>query len=80
MELKLAKQSLNSKQKTITIEDIEKELEKEGQKILYFDESNSHKDLLSLMDYFEQKGYSVYLREVRYGLDDNDYMYELHIL
>ncbi len=80
MELKLAKQSLNSKQKTITIEDIEKELEKEGQKILYFDESNSHKDLLSLVDYFEQKGYSVYLREVRYGLDDNDYMYELHIL
>ncbi len=80
MELKLAKQSLNSKQKTIKIEDIEKELEKEGQKILYFDESNSHKDLLSLVDYFEQKGYSVYLREIRYGLDDNDYMYELHIL
>lgn len=80
MELKLAKNKQDSKIKTITIEEIEKELEKDKQKILYFDESNSHKDLVALLEYFEEKGYSVYLREVRFGLDENDYMYELHIL
>ena len=80
MELKLAKTKLDGKPKVITLEEIEKELEKEKQKIYYFDASNPHKDLVALVEYFEEKGYSVYLREVRYGLDENDYMYEVHIL
>ncbi len=80
MEFKLAKSKLNAKNKTITLEDIEKEVEKEKQKIFYFDANNPHKDLLSLVEHFEQKGFSVYLREVRYGLDDDDFMYELHII
>ena len=80
MEFKLAKSKLNAKNKTIKLEDIEKELEKKKQKIFYFDADNAHKDLLTLVEYFEEKGYSVYLREVRYGLDDDDFMYELHIL
>lgn len=80
MELKLAKTKLDGKPKVITLEEIEKDLEKEKQKIYYFDASNPHKDLVALVEYFEEKGYSVYLREVRYGLDENDYMYEVHIL
>ncbi len=80
MELKLARNELKNKPKTITIEKIEEEVEKEGEKIFYFDKENAHKDLVELVEYFENKGYSVYLREVKYGLDDNDYLYEVHIL
>jgi hypothetical protein len=55
-------------------------LKDENQKILYFDQDNSHKDLVSLVEHFEGKDYSVYLKEVKFGLDENDYMYEIHIL
>jgi hypothetical protein len=80
MTLKLAKHDVNARQKTITLEDIEKIMEKEGQKIFYFDHDNAHKDLVALVEHFEEKGCSVYLREVKYGLDENDYLYEVHIL
>lgn len=80
MELKLARQTLDAKPKTITLEKIEEMVKKEGDKILYFDRENSHKSLMDMVDYFEEKGYSVYFREVKYGLDENDYIYEVHIL
>ncbi len=80
MELKLAREDLKSKPKKITLEKIEEMVKKEGNKIFYFDRENSHKDLMELVDYFEKKGYSVYFREVKYGLDENDYIYEVHIL
>ncbi len=80
MTLKLAKQDKDAKQKSIKLEDIVKEVEKSGQKIFYFDQDNAHKDLVALVDHFEELGMSVYLREVKFGLDENDYMYEVHIL
>ena len=80
MELILAKDALDHKPKTITLKDIEQDLEESGQKIFYFDQSNAHKDLVELVEYFEDKGSSVYLKEVKYGLDDSDYIYEVHIL
>lgn len=80
MELKIARDALQGTPKSIKLEKIEEIIADEGQKIFYFDKENSHKDLVALVEYFEQKSYSVYLREVRYGLDDGDYMYEVHIL
>jgi len=80
MELKAARTELNAKPKTVGLDKIEKVLEKEGQKIFYFDRENSHKDLMEMVEYFEGKGYSVYFREIRYALDENDYLYEVHIL
>ncbi len=80
MELKLAREDLKAKPKTITLEKIEEAVAKSGDKIFYFDRENSHKSLVELVEYFEEKGYSVYFREVRYGLDENDYIYEVHIL
>ena len=80
MELKLARKELGAKPKTIKLEKIEEIVQKENQKIFYFDKDNSHKDLVSLVEYFEEKELSVYLREVKYGLGDDDYMYEIHIL
>ena len=80
MELKLAKTELDAKPKKIKLEKIEEIIKNEGQKIFYFDKDNSHKDLVSLVEHFEDLGYSVYLREVKYTLDDQDYIYEVHIL
>ena len=81
MELKLARTELKSKPKaSISINRIEQDLEKEGEKIYYFDRDNTHKQLISLVENFEKKGFSVYHRIVKYGLDENDYCYEVHIL
>ncbi len=78
MELKLAKTTVNSKPKKITIEDIEKKLDKE--RFFYLDRENEHKDLNAFIEHFENKGYSVYMKEAKYGLGDLDYIYEVHIL
>ncbi len=80
MELILAKNDLKDKPKKVSLEKIEKELKESGEKIFYFDRENPHKELVKLVEYFEERGFSVYLREVKYGLDDNNYIYEVHIL
>ncbi len=78
MKLKLARTTLKAKPKTVDIEDIEAELTNKS--IFYFDKENSHKELKELIEYFEEKGQSVYMREVKYGLDENEYIYEVHIV
>ncbi|MDR2341867.1 MAG: hypothetical protein LBD84_02345 [Campylobacteraceae bacterium] len=80
MELELAKTTLNEKSKTIQLNKIEEAIEKEGGQIFYFSKENPHKNLVKLVEYFEDKNFSVYLREVRYGLGEGDFMYEVHIL
>ncbi|MEY3090475.1 MAG: hypothetical protein RL113_791 [Pseudomonadota bacterium] len=78
MKLKLARTTLKAKPKTIELSKIEEELATRS--IFYFDKENSHKELKDLIEYFEEKGYSVYMREVKYGLDENEYIYEVHII
>ena len=80
MQLKLARTELASKPKSVKIEDLQAQVEKSGQKIFYLDRENSQKDLAALVDFFDFKGFSVYQRIVRYGLNENEYMYEVHIL
>ena len=78
MKLKLARTTLRAKPKMIDLNKIEEELVDKS--IFYFDKDNSHKEMIELIEYFEQKEYSVYMREVKYGLDDNEYIYEVHIV
>jgi len=78
MKLKLARTTLKSKPKVIDIDKIEEQLDKKT--IFYFDKDNSHKELKELIEYFEDKEYSIYMREVKYGLDENEYIYEVHIV
>ncbi len=78
MKLKLARTSLKAKPKAVELEKIEEELAQKS--IFYFDKDNSHKELKELIEYFEEKGYSVYMHEVKYGLDENEYLYEVHII
>ncbi len=80
MELLIARSEPTSKPKKIEVAKIDEMLEKEESLILYFDRDNSHKDLLELQDRFESEGKSFYMREVRYGLSESEYMYEVHIL
>lgn len=80
MELKFARTDVNAKPKKADLDKIENAVEKEGSVIFYFDRDNSHKDLLELQDHFEEKGKSFYMSEVKYGLADNEYMYQVHII
>lgn len=80
MELLLARNELNEKPKKIKLEKLQEEVSKTGQKIFYFDKDNSHKDMMSIVDIFEKEGYNVYFREIKYGLADDEYMYEVHVL
>ena len=80
MDLKFARTELTVKPKKAELAKIEAAVEKEESVIFYFDRENSHKDLLELQDYFEAKGKSFYMTEVRYGLSDSEYMYQVHII
>ncbi|PHS34144.1 MAG: hypothetical protein COA92_03715 [Sulfurovum sp.] len=78
MKLKLARTTLKSKPKIIELKKVEEDLANKS--IFYFDKDNSHKEMKELIVYFEEKGFSVYMREVKYGLDENEYIYEVHII
>ncbi len=78
MKLKLARTSITAKPKLIELDKIEEDLEKKS--IFYFDKENSHKELKALIEHFESKEYSVYMREVKYGLNDDEFIYEIHIV
>ena len=80
MELLLARNELTEKPKKVQLDKIKEELQKDGEKIFYFDRDNSHKDMMSLVDALEDESYNVYFREVKYGLADDEYMYEVHAL
>lgn len=80
MDLKFARTDLNAKPKKVDLSKLDAEVEKNDSVIFYFDRDNSHKDLLALQDHYEEMGKSFYMTEVKYGLPDNDYMYQVHIM
>ncbi len=80
MELLFARTKLSEKPKKVKLDKVKEELEKVGEKIFYFDKNNSHKDMMALVEALEDEGYNVYFREVKYGLADEEYMYEVHAL
>lgn len=80
MELLIARNELNEKPKKVQLEKIKDELKKEGQKIFYFDRNNSHKDMMALVEALEKEGFNIYFREIKFGLADDEYMYEVHAL
>lgn len=80
MDILLAREELTQKPKKLTLTKIKEQLKEVGEKIYYFDKDNSHKNMMSLVDSLEGEGYNVYFREVKFGLADDEYMYELHAL
>lgn len=79
MDFKLAKQTLQDKSEKITLKQIQ-EIVGKKEKFFYFSNENSHKDLIKLAETFQKEGRNAYLREVKFGLDSEEHIYELHIL
>lgn len=79
MDFKLAKQTLQDKSEKITLSQIQS-IAKKQEKIFYFSNENHHKDLIKLTESFQKEGRSAYLREIKFGLDHEEHIYELHIL
>ena len=80
MDILLAREELTSKPKKVKLEKLIESLAEDEENIFYFDRENSHKDMMSIVDKFEAAGYTVHFREVKYGLSDEEYLYEIHAL
>jgi methionyl-tRNA synthetase len=83
MNVKLAKEKITSKETIeISIKDMIECVNglDVSNKVYYLDESNSHKSILDAVEKLEKEGFIVKHRELKYGLANNEYMYELHIL
>lgn len=78
MKIKLARTTLKAKPKLIELSKIEEQLDDKS--IFYFDKDNTHKEIMALIDYFEERDNSVYMREIKYGLNEGEYTYEVHIV
>ncbi len=80
MDILLARKELTDKPKKVTLSKLKEEVKKTDNEIYYFDRENSHKNMMTLVDSFEGDGYNVHFREVKYGLSDEEYVYEVHIM
>ena len=80
MEILIARKELDSKPKKANFDKLLESLKEKGEEIFYFDRENSHKDMMAVVDKFEEEGFNVHFREVKYGLADEEYIYELHAL
>ena len=80
MDILLAREELTSKPKKVKLEKLIEALSNNEEDILYFDRENSHKDMMAIVDKLEAVGYTVHFREVKYGLSDEEYLYEIHAL
>jgi len=80
MDILIARENIGDKPKKMSLTKIKDELKEVEQKIFYFDKDNSHKKMMALVDSIEADGYNAYFKEVKYGMADDEYMYELHAL
>ncbi len=80
MDILLARKELTEKPKKTTLTKLKDQLKEVSENIFYFDRDNSHKNMMALVDSFENDGYTIHFREVKYGLSDEEYMYEVHIM
>jgi hypothetical protein len=80
MDILIARENIGDKPKKMSLTKIKTELKELEQKIFYFDKDNSHKNMMALVDSIEADGYNAYFKEVKYGMSDDEYMYELHAL
>lgn len=76
MKFKLAKQTLNAKPKEINLDEIIKILEEK--QVVFLDHSNNAEDVAKLAE--KLKDYKVYINTVKFGLLEDEFIYEVHIL
>lgn len=80
MDILISRKELTDTPEKTTISKLKEVVKKTKNEIFYFDKDNSHKNMMALVDSFENDGFNVHFREVKYGLSDEEYIYEVHIL
>jgi hypothetical protein len=80
MDILLARREINKKPQKIKVDKLKEEMKNCNDKIFYFDKENSHKDIMGLIETFENDNYTVHFKEIKFGLEEDAYMYKLHIL
>jgi hypothetical protein len=81
MTIKLAKENLGDNPIEISFEEIMGSVDKDvASTVFYLDQENSHKSILDLVDKIQNEGFKVYQRELKYGLANDEYMYEVQVL
>lgn len=78
MELKLALMTKDSKEQVIVLDDMLEQAV--GEKFFYLDRENKEKDLQKVLKAFASKKRSAKLNKVFFGLDEKDFIFELHII
>jgi len=80
MQLKFAREDLTKEPKVVDVDKLLVEIEEKKPVIYYLDKTNNPKDIVAFAEKVEKTKSNIYLREVKYSLDEDDYMYEVHIL
>lgn len=81
MDIKLAREQIDKKPTKISIKKLEEMIDSSTNgSFFYCDKENTEKEMGEIVKYFEKKHKRVFVREVRYGLDMGDFMYEVHVL
>ncbi|WP_267523151.1 HP0268 family nuclease [Campylobacter sp. MG1] len=76
MKFKLAKQTLNSKPKEVSLDDAIALLIKD--KVVFLDNSNKEEEIQQLIQNLNE--YKVYINKINFGLLEDEFIYEVHIL
>lgn len=80
MKLVLVKNIRKLDVKSVELEDLYYKFSEDKCFIFYFVFINVYKDMFKVVDFFKEKGYMVYLDEVRVSSDEKDFFYELYII
>ena len=80
MKFKLAKSNIDGENKVISQKEIEEIMKNKDSEIFYLDKDNSLKDIQKLKSFLEKNSKSTYFNEIRYGLDKDSFLYELHVI
>lgn len=78
MEFKLARMSKDAELQTISLKEMQEQAQ--GEKVFYLDRENKEKDLQKALKAFNDQKRSAKLGKIAFGLDDKDYIFELHII
>lgn len=80
MKILLARDEIKGEAVKITYKELKDQIDESKFFTVYLDRENSHKDMLALVEKIEKDGRSVKFSDVRYGLMDDDYIYELQVI
>lgn len=80
MKLKLAKNNIDDENKSISQKEIEKQMTDKDSTFIYLDNGNLLKDIQKLKTALEKNLKSVYFNKIKYGIDKDSFLYEMHII